>query len=137
MNILEMVKMELNMKGITNIDENQVRYLIDKYSQFALNYCNLYKLPNECNYIIVDLVVNSIVKNSLVLKSTQNIDDNANIDNLSDDNIASISEGGRSVSFNTSKSSNTQSTLNSLYDISIENEDKFKQQLNKFKRLYK
>lgn len=90
------------------INSDVLDLYIDRTIQSILNYCNLYSLPDELYYTVIDMVVNTCNK---VVSGVSG--------------VSSISEGGRSVSF-----------VNKL-DIIKDSDTTIIKELNKFKELYK
>lgn len=107
--IIEKAKILLKEQNI-NISDVALDLYIDKTIQYILNYCNLYELPQELYYTVIEMVVNACFKAQ-----------------SNSDNIASIQEGGRTVSF-----INYQDLNVYKYE-----DTQFKSILNKFKVFYK
>lgn len=106
--IIQKVGMLLNNMDI-KISAPTLDFFYDECVQYILNYCNLYELPIELENTLIKLMVNECYKNKA---------SNAN-------EVNSISEGGRSVSF-----------INKI-EISQNIDNDIKMVLNKFKVLYK
>ena len=106
--ILEIAKTLLSEAKI-KVSDFALEYYYEQSVDFVLNYCNLYEIPKELENTVIKIVLNECKKN-------------VNADN---ENISSISEGGRSVSF-----------VNKI-EIDKNFDENIKQILNKFKVLYK
>lgn len=110
--IIEKAKILLKEQNI-NISDVALELYVDKTIQYILNYCNLYELPDELCYTVIDMVVNACFKAQ---------------SNSENGGVSSLSEGGRSVSFLTSAN-----RLAEFQDFDNET----KKILNKFKVFYK
>ena len=110
--IIEIAKILLKEQNI-NISDVALELYVDKTIQYILNYCNLYELPQELYYTVIDIIVNSCIKAQC---------------NSSNGGVSSLSEGGRSVSFLTSAN-----RIAEFQDFDNET----KKILNKFKVFYK
>lgn len=111
MDILKTIKILLSIT-----DENSddiINIYMDMTKQQILNYCNLTTIPTELNYTIVNIVIELYTLNK-----------------VEEDKISSISEAGRSVSFDTNYKLNR-------YDKLIKEKITTLQEISKFKRLYK
>lgn len=107
--MIEKIKILLDEQNI-KVSDAALDLYVDKTIQYILNYCNLYELPDELCYTVIDMVVNACFKAQ-----------------SNSDNIASIQEGGRTVSFINYQDLN-------VYKY---NDEEYKAILNKFKVLYK
>lgn len=107
--MIKKIKILLDEQNI-KVSDAALDLYVDKTIQYILNYCNLYELPDELCYTVIDMVVNACFKAQ-----------------SNSDNIASIQEGGRTVSFINYQDLN-------VYKY---NDEEYKTILNKFKVLYK
>ena len=107
--MIEKIKILLDEQNI-KVSDAALDLYVDKTIQYILNYCNLYELPDELCYTVIDMVVNACFKAQ-----------------SNSDNIASIEEGGRTVSFINYQGLN-------VYQY---NDEEYRTILNKFKVPYK
>lgn len=100
-----------------NAEQNEelIKLLIDIVTQAILNYCNLNVFPPELEGTLVAIVAE-------LYNDTMNIPQAGTLP------VSSVSEGGRSVSFDVSKVQ---------YGLTIDDKLAKRAILNKFKRLYK
>jgi len=98
----------------------KIIYLINKMVQEIVNLTNRHKFPEPLKYLVVDLVTNDY----MVIKNEQTPDTNQN--------ITSMSEAGRSISFGAT--STWQTKYNKLLEQQMNDNIA---QINKFKLLYK
>ena len=100
-----------------NSDQNEelIKLLIDIVTQAILNYCNLTVFPPELEGTLISIVAE-------LYNDTMNIPQTGTLP------VSSVSEGGRSVSFDVSKVQ---------YGLTIDDKLAKHAILNKFKRLYK
>lgn len=110
--IIENILILLKAQNII-VSDPVLNLYVDKVIQYILNYCNLKELLDELCYTVIDIVVNECSKAQ---------------SNSNSDGVASLSEGGRSVSFVTEVSK---------LPMYVEFDNKQKSILNKFKRFYK
>lgn len=96
-------------------DDELIKLLIDIVTQAILNYCNLNVFPPELEGTLVSIVA-------------ELYNDVMNMPELGTLPVSSVSEGGRSVSFDVSKVQ---------YGLMIDDKLAKRAILNKFKRLYK
>ena len=96
-------------------DEELIKLLIDITTQAILNYCNLYVFPPELEGTLVSIVA-------------ELYNDTMNMPAVGALPVSTVSEGGRSVSFDSSKVQ---------YGLMIDDKLAHRSILNKFKRLYK
>lgn len=107
--ITQKVKILLDNNGI-KVSDSALDLFIDSSIEYILDYCNLYELPEELNNTLIKKIVNECYK------STGNLN-----------NVASIQEGGRSVSFINYKTN----------EITKQTDEEIKIVLNRFKVPYR
>ena len=110
--MIEKIKILLDEQNI-KVSDAALDLYVDKTIQYILNYCNLYELPDELCYTVIDMIVNACFKAQ---------------SNSSTDGVSSISEGGRSVTFLTSSN---------LLAVNQDFDNNTRSILNKFKVVYK
>ena len=116
MEILQTVKALL---GTSGDDRDEVLKLyISIVTQRAVNYCNIWELPEELSYTVAQMVVDMV--NEATLKESA----------ASGGWVTSISEGGRTVGM---------ASPGVIADISTKADERIpkRSELNKFKQLYK
>lgn len=87
MDILQRVKIELKLKGILDISDDVIEYLIERVKQSILNYCNIWDLPDELEYLLAVMVADSLYE----AQGVTTVEGSGK--------VSSVSEGGRTVSF--------------------------------------
>ena len=123
--IFENVLAKLKLYNIetNNIDEFNIKNLIEDTKIEIAKYCNLYDYPVE-NRQIDNILINLVVFNFLKSKNTTFL----NVENKQENNVKSINVGDFSVSYNTSDSVVTNDFITSEIN-------KCYLSLNKFRRL--
>ena len=108
-NNINIILAEMQIK----VSEPVLNLYVDKVIRYILNYTNRTKLPNELCYTVIDMVVNTCESQAT---------------KVNNGGVASLSEGGRSVSFVTS--------VSRLPEI-VQFDKDVTRILNKFKLVYK
>ena len=116
--ILEIVKM-LPPKIEGGENDDILNIYIDMVTQTVLNYCNRNDIPDALIFVIARMV-----------RDEYNKAFNVGEFELNSDDVSSVSEDGRTVSFNTKKQ---DAALNSIHENKITN----RQELNKYRLLYR
>ena len=100
MDVLKEVKQRLNSFGVetTEADDAALVFLIAKTEQSIKNECNLSKVPDELQYILVDWVCGGFLQTQFSLGKIEleNMDLNGA--------LASVKEGDVTISFDNSQS---------------------------------
>jgi hypothetical protein len=134
MDILNIVKALLK---ITDDAQDTILTLyVSMVEQSILNYCNIKEVPEALNYVWANMVVD-MHRENLLLPDVNAPGEDAP-DEIAESKIASISEAGRTVSFDTKESKAKQNVekLTALQEIIGERVSKITE-LNRYKKLYR
>lgn len=138
MQIIDIVKGFLKFDGV---EDALLLIYVDSATQSALNVCNLKELPEALNFAVARLAVIEY-KTAMALESLDQIQSeiDAEENGIPERKIASISESGGSVSFDTSGDkdliSAKKAILDTLHKLN-ENTVSINKEFNKFKKPYR
>lgn len=127
--ILQDFKLYNNIQSLDKL-ENTIKLYINKAIQEILNLTNRIYFPLELKYVILDMINDFYTINASKFSNINKEEEN----NIDDSYIKSLSEAGRSVTFE----STSQLVLNSLLSSHIASElENRKKQIYRYRLLYK